>query len=183
MTVDHTNPFWVQTPEDIGAEQANRLFVDIFTDFPEAESKLHSFISGPRGSGKSMMFRMMRPDCLCLRRKCTLTELPYLGIYVPIKSTKINLTELLRLEDHPAKYVFNEHLLCLYFAIKAFEELASGHCDYTGAAYSTAESTAWASEVVYGRLRAGGATIEMEHDSNKERNQDARTFFGERWTF
>jgi hypothetical protein len=122
---DHIqNPFWVQTPENIPAPEAKNLFVDIFTEFPHLEAPAHSFVVGPRGSGKSMMFRMMRPDCLMLRLGCVLSELPYLSIYVPIKSTRITTTEMQRLEDHPARYVFNEHLLCLYVAIAAFQELA-----------------------------------------------------------
>lgn len=117
------NPFWVQTPESIPAAEAKTLFVDIFTEFPQVESPAHSFIVGPRGSGKSMMFRMMRPDCLMLRHECKLRELPYFSIYVPIKSTRITATEMERLENHPARYVFNEHLLCLYIAIATFQEL------------------------------------------------------------
>lgn len=124
MSKLENNPFWVQTPESIPATEAMQLFVDLFTEFGEVESAGHSFISGPRGSGKSMMFRMMQPDCLMLRHKKPLTELPYLGIYVPVKSTRITATEMIRLDEHPARHVFNEHLLCLYVAIAAFNELA-----------------------------------------------------------
>lgn len=124
MSKLENNPFWVQTPESIPANEAMQLFVDLFTEFGEVESAGHSFISGPRGSGKSMMFRMMHPDCLMLRHAKGLSELPYLGIYVPVKSTRITATEMIRLDEHPARHVFNEHLLCLYIAIAAFNELA-----------------------------------------------------------
>ena len=123
MTDDKDNPFWVQTPEKISAHDAQSLFVDIFSEFPQVESPSHSFIVGPRGSGKSMMFRMMRPDCLMLRHGIKLAELPYLGIYVPIKSTRITATDMERLEQHPGRYVFNEHLLCIYIAVAAFQEM------------------------------------------------------------
>ncbi len=157
MSPEQINPFGVQTPEGIDADQAHKLFVDIFTDFPQVESRSHSFINGPRGSGKSMMFRMMRADCLRLRRNCSLNQLPYLALYVPIKSTKINLTELLRLDGHPAKYVFNEHLLCLYFAIKAFDELASIRFDYSGATADKSELESWADKAVINGLHNCGA--------------------------
>src|SRR5262249_52040599 len=148
-----------------------------FTDFPQAESTSHSFINGPRGSGKSMMFRMMRPDCLCLRRKCEFKDLPYLGLYVPIKSTKIGLTELLRLDAHPAKYVFNEHLLCLYVAIRAFDELASVHCDYTGATYSENEASKWANDVFIQRLKNCGGKLLLKSDLAKGGTEGPRLFF------
>lgn len=146
------NPFWVWTPEHINANDAVRLFVDIFTDFPAMESPSHSFIHGPRGSGKSMMFRMMRPDCARQRQGCALQDLRYLGIYVPIKRTEISQTELSFLDKHPARYVFNEHLLCLYFAIKIFEELASDRLDYSGGQIDSAAVNAWATASVYDRV-------------------------------
>jgi hypothetical protein len=128
------NPFWVWTPEDIAADKAVELFVEPLTDFPAIESPSHTFIHGPRGSGKSMMFRMMRPDCARrLRANCELNELPYLGVYIPIKKTEISQTEMVYLDKHPARYVFNEHMLCLYFAQKICDELASSRLDYNGA--------------------------------------------------
>jgi hypothetical protein len=132
MTDDKDNPFWVQTPEKISAHDAQSLFVDMFSEFPQVESPSHSFIVGPRGSGKSMMFRMMRPDCLMLRHKVTLKELLFLGIYVPIKSTRITATDMERLEQHPGRYVFNEHLLCIYIAVAAFQELEHATKDLAG---------------------------------------------------
>jgi hypothetical protein len=138
------NPFWVWTPEDISADQAILLFVDIFTDFPLVESPSHSFIHGPRGSGKSMMFRMMRADCARRRQKCTLRNLSYLGIYIPIKRTEISQTELVYLDKHPARYVFNEHLLCLYFANRLFMELSSERFEYGNAKIDAISFKAWA---------------------------------------
>ena len=58
------NPFAVQTPEDMAAKDVNELFVDVFTDFYQVPRQGHTFLNGPRGSGKSMMFRYMEPDCL-----------------------------------------------------------------------------------------------------------------------
>ena len=63
------NPFSVQTPEDISAKEAYDLFVDVFTDFYQIPNQGHTFVHGPRGSGKSMMFRYMMPDCQALKNK------------------------------------------------------------------------------------------------------------------
>src|ERR1035437_385843 len=94
------NPFTVQTPEEISAEDATALFVDMFTDFEKLHHVGHTFVHGPRGSGKSMMFRFMQPDCQCLDKKTPLHKLRYFGAYVPIKNMGTSTTELTRLEGH-----------------------------------------------------------------------------------
>jgi len=147
------NPFWVWTPEDISADKAIELFVTPFTDFPAIESPSHTFIHGPRGSGKSMMFRMMRADCARrLRENCSLNDLDYLGIYVPIKKTEISQTEMVYLDKHPAGFVFNEHMLCLYFAQKVCEELASERLDYSGIDVDRSHFTEWVRRRIVQRL-------------------------------
>ena len=156
MNIEDT-PFWVWTPEDIGADEAVRLFVDPFSEFQAIESPSHCFIHGPRGSGKSMMFRMMRADCARRRQEnCTLRDLRYLGIYIPIKRNEISQTELVYLDKHPARYVFNEHLLCLYFAGKIFDELASKRLDYSGIEVDAASLKAWAAQRFFRRFANPG---------------------------
>ena len=51
------NPFEIKTPEQNSAQDVVDLFVDVFPDFYQVLEKGHTFINGPRGSGKSMMFR------------------------------------------------------------------------------------------------------------------------------
>lgn len=51
------NPFTFTSPEELDATQAEQLFVETFTDFPQVKLPGHSMIVGARGSGKSMMFR------------------------------------------------------------------------------------------------------------------------------
>jgi hypothetical protein len=117
-----TNPFSVQTPEDISAEDAYHLFVDVFTDFYQVPVIGHTFLNGPRGSGKSMMFRYMLPDCQKLKTTKEFNKLDYFSIYIPIKKTTLNLTNLERLEDH-AQFLLNEHLLVTYISITIFNYL------------------------------------------------------------
>ena len=64
---DYTNPFRITTPEDLTAREAVNLFVDVFSDFTQITDPGHVFIKGPRGVGKSMMFRYLQPDCQCLK--------------------------------------------------------------------------------------------------------------------
>ena len=164
-----SNPFWVQTPEDISAERAVDLFVNPFTDFPAIESPSHTFIHGPRGSGKSMMFRMMRADCARrLRENCGLRELDYLGIYIPIKKTEISQTEMVYLDKHPAGFVFNEYMLCLYFAQKICDELASERLNYTGVILDRKVFSDWAQRRVIQRLTSSSSTETLKFSATED---------------
>ncbi|GAB6009534.1 ORC-CDC6 family AAA ATPase [Dysgonomonas reticulitermitis] len=116
------NPFEVNTPEGISAQDAYDLFVDVFSDFYQVPRIGHTFLNGSRGSGKSMMFRYMMPDCQILKGKKALNELDYFALYVPIKLTDINYPELEKLKTNAVTY-FNEHLLTSYIATKSFHSL------------------------------------------------------------
>lgn len=117
------NPFAVQTPEGISAPDVVSLFVNVFTDFYQIQKDAHVFLHGHRGSGKSMMFRYMEPDCQMEHEGCALNELPYYGAYVPVKLTDLNLIEYARLHNKYADIVLNEHAMTVFFAIKVFLSL------------------------------------------------------------
>jgi hypothetical protein len=148
----HDNPFAVQTPEDISAKDVVSLFVDVFTDFYNVPNVGHTFIHGPRGSGKSMMFRFLEPDCQQIHSGKTLNELKFYSVYVPIKNTDLKLTELARLENKHANYILNEHLLALYVGSRVFLSLQSkaNLVDDSSRAYSSALITFF--EHVFKRL-------------------------------
>ncbi|AZA49495.1 hypothetical protein EG346_15505 [Chryseobacterium carnipullorum] len=122
------NPFEVKTPEDVTATEVHELFVDVFTDFYQVKEIGHTFLNGPRGSGKSMMFRYMMPDCQIIDKNCTIDKLDYFSLYVPVKLTDINYPELERLKSNSNTF-FNEHLLTTYVAIKCFKHLLDFHVD------------------------------------------------------
>ncbi len=123
MEADFLNPFAVQTPEDIEAADVVSLFVEEFTDFHKIPKIGHTFLNGSRGSGKSMIFRYLEPDCQCIALKKAVNKLPFLGIYVPIKNTDLKLTELARLENMNANLILNEHFMTAYIAIKVLSAL------------------------------------------------------------
>ena len=110
---DTENPFAVQTPEGLSAEDMVSLFVDVFSDFQLVRNQGHTFLNGPRGTGKSMMFRYLEPDCQQLATKQTLNQLPFLGVHVPIKHTRLNLTEIERLKGSHAEALIAEHYMVL----------------------------------------------------------------------
>ena len=114
------NPFTVHTPEKMEAKDTVDLFVDVFTEFPKIPQVGHTFLHGPRGSGKSMMFRYLQPDCQIIVRECSPAEILFWGVYIPIKNTALSLTELLRLENRHASSLINEHFLVMYFTEKVF---------------------------------------------------------------
>jgi hypothetical protein len=129
MKSEQANPFAVQTPEDIPAADVISLFVDVFGDFHNIPNVGHTFLNGPRGSGKSMMFRYLEPDCQQLVLDRPLKELPFFGVYVPIKNTEIKLTEFKRLANRHAEVVLSEHFLVTYVAVKFFGSLQKVRID------------------------------------------------------
>ncbi len=117
------NPFTVRTPEDISAEDAAFYFVDMFGGYFNVTQPGHTFLHGPRGCGKSMIFRYLEPDCQVLVRGVPISVLPFYGVYVPIRSHEVKLAEMERLRDH-AGIVINEHFLTMFVCVKLFLSLS-----------------------------------------------------------
>ena len=133
MEILKQNPFVVLTPDEKGssdeieitnAEIVHKLFVDVFEDFKTIPQQGHVFLNGPRGSGKSMMFRFLLPDCqLIENRTSNYNELPFFSIHIPIKLTSINNPEYELIKDY-GNSIFNEHILTIYFADLIFDSLS-----------------------------------------------------------
>lgn len=104
------NPFSVKTPETLKAEELITLFVP-YPEYENLQLSGHQFLNGHRGSGKSMMLRMMAPDCQILSRNCSLNKLPFFGVYLSIKTTELNSPEYERLEAETSGFVLSEHVL------------------------------------------------------------------------
>lgn len=118
------NPFDVQTPENLSTSDMADLFVKSDSDYLQVEKAGHTFISGPRGAGKSMYFRFLEPDCQCQQGQSSLAEKDFYAAYVPVKETDLNLAELFRLQESKhAAIVLNEHALILHIATKIFVSL------------------------------------------------------------
>jgi hypothetical protein len=141
MEVLKENPFVVLTPDDKGAnteveltnaEIIHKLFVDVFEDFKSIPQQGHVFLNGPRGSGKSMMFRFLLPDCQLIDKNTVhYNKLPFFSIHIPIKLTSINNPEYELIKDY-GNSIFNEHILSIYFAdliFASFSKLNFSHAD------------------------------------------------------
>lgn len=124
------NPFAVISPEEMSAEQANQLFVEMYSDFPQIKRPGNVIISGARGCGKSMLIRCSMPDVLMLKDKKKFSELDYLAIHVPIKKTILNITDLHLLDNMQAPYLINEYYMTLFVLMHTFLNLANIKYDF-----------------------------------------------------
>ena len=76
------NPFSVVSPEELTAEQANQLFVEMHSDYPEITRQGNTIVTGARGCGKSMLIRCSLSDFLMVRKQISFSDLPYLPLNV-----------------------------------------------------------------------------------------------------
>lgn len=119
------NPFAVVSPEELTADQADQLFVEMHSDYPEITRQGNMLVTGARGCGKSMLIRCSLPDFLMVRNNKKFSELSYLALNVSIKKTSINISELQRLNDYHMPYLLNEHILTLHVLMYSFMFLAN----------------------------------------------------------
>jgi hypothetical protein len=107
------NPFAVFTPEGLTADRVVAIFSTEMPGLGNIESAGHAFVIGTRGSGKSILFRYLEPDCQRIVTKKVLRELPFLSLYVSFRETQAQISELARFDDNHGEVFFNEHLLVL----------------------------------------------------------------------
>ncbi|QJD81710.1 ORC-CDC6 family AAA ATPase [Spirosoma rhododendri] len=174
------NPFVVLSPEgkeveNTSAETIHKLFVDVFDDFKSIPEQGHVFLNGPRGSGKSMMFRFLLPDCQLIDKKKTqYNELPFFGIHIPIKLTSINNPEFDLVKDF-GDYIFNEHILTMYFAELIFNSFTT--LNYNNLEKSTddltAEIVAFYNKSFVRKLKLCGWNNQEDYDFNPKNPKEA----------
>lgn len=133
-----SNPFEFKYPDDIHPNDVMDLFVPVFGEYYNVPIPGHTFINGARGSGKSMMFRYMKPDCQILVDTSsnrlvnprTLQDLDYFSIYIPIKKGHLNKTDI-RLNNKQGEAILNEHYMVIQFSLTIFKELHEVNFDDT----------------------------------------------------
>jgi hypothetical protein len=113
------NPFSVETPEQLTAEDINTLFVPI-EEYYSLSVSGHVFLHGHRGSGKSMIFRRLAPDCQSLHLGKAVKDLDFFGVYTSIKKTDIDTIDFSALEQNTSQSIISEHILCCLLMSKVF---------------------------------------------------------------
>lgn len=164
------NPFAIISPEDLSAEQANQLFVEMYSDYPEITRYGNTLITGARGCGKSMLIRCSMPDVLMIREQKKFEELPFLSFCVPIKKTSLNLQELRKLDDKHAPYMINEHYLSLHVIMYIFYSLSK--VNFSKALYDKDQYRDFYERYYLKYLKSSGFRGEIEVDYST-----ANTFF------
>jgi len=125
------NPFEYKNPDAILPKDIIDLFVPVFGEYYNIPLVGHTFINGARGSGKSMMFRYMMPDCQMLidnqgnklDKPRAITDLEYFSIFLPIKKGHLNKTDIKLNESH-GDSILNEHFMVTHFSLIMFDELS-----------------------------------------------------------
>ncbi|MDQ0592187.1 hypothetical protein QFZ37_000556 [Chryseobacterium ginsenosidimutans] len=133
------NPFEYKNPDAISPKDIIDLFVPVFGEYYNIPLIGHTFINGARGSGKSMMFRYMMPECQRLVNKRgekldeprKITDLEYFSIFLPIKKGHLNKTDIQLNESH-GDALLNEHFMVAHFSLVMFDELSKLEIDDDG---------------------------------------------------
>jgi len=161
------NPFAVKTPETLSGEE----LVDLFVPYPEFENLQvsgHQFLNGHRGSGKSMMLRMMSPDSQILWRKCDLSQLPYFGVYLSIKATELNAPEYSRLEGEISGTILSEHVLTTKVLSALFLNIQAHCAEYIVSASLEGELRRVVTQTLFDKFRYAGWDRPLPQELDKE---------------
>lgn len=159
------NPFAVISPEELTAEQADQLFVEMHSDYPEITRQGNTLVTGARGCGKSMLIRCSLPDFLMVRKGLDFSQLPYLSLNVSIKKTSLNLSELEKLDNLHMPYLINEHFMTLHVLMYSFLLLSNIKFDLTQYNKSLYEQFFQNTYLRYFKLSGGNADISVDYSS------------------
>lgn len=120
-----STPFTVQTPEDLSAAEA----VELFVEMPETKTlsdRKHTFVHGPRGSGKSMNFRWLMPDVQMLKKGkgSRLADLPFFAAHFGVKVTGLGQLEMTKMRGDARLVILGEHQLVIYLLAAFIQSFA-----------------------------------------------------------
>lgn len=153
------NPFTVLYPEEMEPSWVLDIFVDVFSDFEKVRHPGHTILNGPRGCGKSMIFRYLCADCQRLVRGSELKDLPFYALYVGIKQTELSQAELRRIVSSLADYGLVEHYLIAHILYHVATTISA---DLQGSRNDPSpEVTEYFESVVVRRLKLLGMREEM----------------------
>lgn len=169
------NPFAVHSPDalkDMPAERIVELFISEHSQLDNVKERKHTFIWGPRGSGKSFMLRYLEPQCRFIEHggpdSFFDSDRPFISIYTPCKKGELDRTEL-DLLSNQASQVISEHLLNLTVAE---ETIATLHEQFPEGYFHTDTKVQFAEEIVdlfdSGSIATSRNTASEKYDLDEE---------------
>ncbi|WP_026804695.1 ORC-CDC6 family AAA ATPase [Aliarcobacter lanthieri] len=116
--LDNYNPFIHDAATNLSEEIISELYIDI-EDSEMIESQRNVFVTGYRGSGKSMLLRHNTFSMRYSRNK----HLDFIGIYVSCMTPFFSQKEHLLVDDNFQKKIVDEHMLVLVMAINLIKSI------------------------------------------------------------
>lgn len=117
-----SNPFELVTASKLTAREA----VDLWCDdkrLDRAKGKENCFINGHRGTGKSMLFRVLQHDCQRLLQPDA--EPDFLSLYLPVRDTEFITEEMEIFQDDSQKNLISESHFCVLITLQLLRVLRS----------------------------------------------------------
>lgn len=114
------NPFELVTASKLTAKEAIGLWCDD-SRLDRVRGGESCFINGNRGTGKSMLFRILQPDCQELLNPGEMRE--FLSVYFAVRDSDLMAEELELMQEHPQKSAFSESHLTLLVVRQLFVTL------------------------------------------------------------
>ena len=120
------NPFEIKPPEELSSQLIYKLFVKEYTEHAALIGDYHTFISGSRGSGKSMHFKYLEPQCQIIEHgrldAFLKSDSAFIGIYINCNKGDFTKEEFKELEnDKNVSQILWKKLLLHYFVMDTAE--------------------------------------------------------------
>ena len=121
------NPFELTTASKLSAQEAVHLWCDD-KRLDRVRGKESCFVNGNRGTGKSMLFRILQHDCQEILRADAQSGPEFLSVYVSVRDSELLAEEVNIFQTSPQRNVLCESQL-LTIVLKQFFRTLSQHSD------------------------------------------------------
>jgi hypothetical protein len=109
------NPFELVTASRLTAQEAVELWCDD-KRVDRVKGPENCFVNGHRGTGKSMLFRVLQHDCqLLLHPK---SNPPFFAVYLPVRDTEFIPEEMELFQDDSQRSLISESHFCIVIALQ-----------------------------------------------------------------
>ena len=119
------NPFELVTASKLGAKEAIDLWCDD-ARLDRVKGKENCFINGHRGTGKSMLFRILQYDCQQIMHPEDQGE--FLAVYIPVRDTEFITEEMELFQDDSQRGIISESHFCILVTFHLIK-LLKNHLD------------------------------------------------------